>query len=867
MSTEKEGQSSRIIVKNLPKHVDDARLKEFFSAHGEVTDARVMKTKEGRSRCFGFVGFRSPAEAKKALRAVDKTFMDTSRLQSELGDSFHYIVSRLLWHLQHTLRDCRELGVSTPRRIREHRSTRRLGSHHNAPAVKSREERQAEEEERRNAVMAGNAEVVTVPRVRISAAINHVSVSDAGNGREGIDRVESELSVDVCILQKVEHVGVRRGKAGVASVRTHVAFKDEDEDSSDDEGSTVEGEHFLRSKMVASEDKKDDESAEDGEEDNEEAEGESDAGGEDSDAVLMDTARLLLVNLPYIATEDDIKKAFSVVGGKFGSIEDVVVLRDEDSKKSRGMAYVTYLFPEHAVRAKAEMHGKLHISYGFLYRFSKAVFCVSRQLKLDQRSMVERDEKRLSRKQEQLRKRRENAEQHTWNLLFVSANSAVSAAANKLGLTKADIMDVEADDLAVRAAVGETEVVREVKQWLKEEGVRVDAFERKAWEREQGEKPKLARSKDTLILKHLPAESVTLAELRAVIGKYVSAAKDSEHSAMQKLLLAPTKTVAIAQFVDGKTAQHAFKKLSYRRFKNAPLYVEWAPENIFEPKGDQEEREEKVASDEHDGAAEESSVPMEGVEEKEAEPREEPSASTEEETAHEEEDVAGSVSVFVKGLNFDTTEEALRQHFMKQTGYIKCTISRKTMPDGRQLSMGFGFVEFKNSKAAKECIKRLQGSSLDGRTLELQMGRGGKTGGGHSASNVAQAGVTQADTKGATNRLCVRNVAFEASRRDIRKLFSTYGNVVAVRMPLKVDRSGHRGFAFVEFVSRSEALAAMEALQHTHLYGRRLVLEPAAHEDTSIETARLKQDMKEERKRHERMNESAKRRKINALEE
>lgn len=50
----------------------------------------------------------------------------------------------------------------------------------------------------------------------------------------------------------------------------------------------------------------------------------------------------------------------------------------------------------------------------------------------------------------------------------------------------------------------------------------------------KGEKPQLSRSKDTLILKHLPAESVTLAELRAVIGKYVSAAKDSEHSALQK---------------------------------------------------------------------------------------------------------------------------------------------------------------------------------------------------------------------------------------------------------------------------------------------------------------------------------------------
>ncbi|KAF4700220.1 RNA binding motif protein 19, partial [Perkinsus olseni] len=398
-------------------HVDDARLKEFFSAHGEVTDARVMKTKEGRSRCFGFVGFRSPVEAKKALRAVDKTFMDTSRLQVAMALAAHSSGLPRAWSKY----------SKAEQSVQEHPAT---GGHHNAPAVKSREERQAEEEERRNAVIAGNAE-------------------------------------------KVEHVGVRRGKAGVASVRTHVAFKDEDEESSDDEGSTVEGEQqdaqtlnfeasdehaaaqsgfggggsdmdFLRSKMVASEDKKDHEAAEDGEEDNEEAEGESDAGGEDSDAVLMDTARLLLVNLPYIATEDDIKKAFQ----KFGSIEDVVVLRDEDSKKSRGMAYVTYLFPEHAVRAKSEMHGK--VFQGRVLRIKAAQARPTKH--------VERDEKRLSRKQEQLKKRRENAEQHTWNLLFVSANSAVIAAANKLGLTKADIMDVEADDLAVRAAVGETEV-------------------------------------------------------------------------------------------------------------------------------------------------------------------------------------------------------------------------------------------------------------------------------------------------------------------------------------------------------------------------------------------------------------------------
>lgn len=37
--------TSRICVKNLPKHVDDRRLREHFSAKGEVTDCKIMRTK------------------------------------------------------------------------------------------------------------------------------------------------------------------------------------------------------------------------------------------------------------------------------------------------------------------------------------------------------------------------------------------------------------------------------------------------------------------------------------------------------------------------------------------------------------------------------------------------------------------------------------------------------------------------------------------------------------------------------------------------------------------------------------------------------------------------------------------------------
>lgn len=36
---------SRICVKNLPKYVSEDRLRELFSQKGEVTDAKLMRTK------------------------------------------------------------------------------------------------------------------------------------------------------------------------------------------------------------------------------------------------------------------------------------------------------------------------------------------------------------------------------------------------------------------------------------------------------------------------------------------------------------------------------------------------------------------------------------------------------------------------------------------------------------------------------------------------------------------------------------------------------------------------------------------------------------------------------------------------------
>jgi multiple RNA-binding domain-containing protein 1 len=78
-------------------------------------------------------------------------------------------------------------------------------------------------------------------------------------------------------------------------------------------------------------------------------------------------------------------------------------------------------------------------------------------------------------------------------------------------------------------------------------------------------------------------------------------------------------------------------------------------------------------------------------------------------------------------------------------------------------------------------------------------------------------------------KIIIKNLPFQATKKDIRSLFGAYGQLRSVRVPKKFDRSA-RGFAFADFVSSREAENAMDALKNTHLLGRKLVLEYASEE-------------------------------------
>ncbi len=72
----------KVYVGNLPYSIDSDKLKELFSAHGEVTEAVVISDRySGRSKGFGFVTFADDDSAKKAIAEMNGKEFDGRELK------------------------------------------------------------------------------------------------------------------------------------------------------------------------------------------------------------------------------------------------------------------------------------------------------------------------------------------------------------------------------------------------------------------------------------------------------------------------------------------------------------------------------------------------------------------------------------------------------------------------------------------------------------------------------------------------------------------------------------------------------------------------------------------------------------------
>lgn len=267
--------------------------------------------------------------------------------------------------------------------------------------------------------------------------------------------------------------------------------------------------------------------------------------------------------------------------------------------------------------------------------------------------------------------------------------------------------------------------------------------------------------------------------------------------------------IALVFFSVPSEAKRAFNHLSYRKYQHTPLYLEYLP----------------IALGSGDGSVK-SETPVRSetpAEEGKTEPERESSSAKREESyaIGEEED---STTLYIKNLNWKTTEEGIRGMFGKVEGLKSVTIPKKKGPNGELLPMGFGFVVYENRQQALKALNRFNGKALDGHVLELKFSARKET------VTTKKRKVTESGGDRKT-KLLVRNIPFEANRNELRELFGAYGQLKSLRLPKKFDGTS-RGFVFVEYLSADDAKTAVKALASTHLLGRKLVVEYAKEENS-----------------------------------
>ncbi|XP_065936670.1 probable RNA-binding protein 19 isoform X2 [Magallana gigas] len=488
---------------------------------------------------------------------------------------------------------------------------------------------------------------------------------------------------------------------------------------------------------------------------------------------VAETGRLFVRNLAYNCTQEDLEELF----GKFGPIAEVHLSIDTVTKKIRGYAFILFMMPEHAVRAYEELDGTIFMG--------RMLHILPGKEKLDEEKEEKEGSSYKSKKAAQ--QKAEASSSHNWNTMFLGINAVADVMATKYNTEKSHILDPEApQSLGVRMALGETQIVAETRYFLTENGVVLDSFSQAA----------APRSKTVLLVKNLPANTDP-EDLREVFSK---------HGALGRVLMPPSGVTAIVEYLDPTEAKLGFRNLAYTKFQHVPLYLEWAPMEVFRKLAVRENKKQEESAD--------SGIP------EEARADEESSGESGEEDAGPEPDS----TLFVKNLNFSTSEEGLRQKF-KKCGAIRAVsvAKKKDMKNpGKYLSMGYGFVEFQKKESAMKALKELQHTELDGHMVELKL------------SNRTTLGTQKVTTKKKqkvkkqkTTKILVRNIPFEAKKQEIYELFKVFGELKFVRLPKKMGGTGsHRGFGFVDFLTRQDAKRAFDALCHsTHLYGRRLVLE------------------------------------------
>ncbi|XP_020803805.1 probable RNA-binding protein 19 [Drosophila serrata] len=885
---------SRIIVKQLPKHITEDKLRQIFGAQGTITDLQLKYTPDGKFRQFCFVGYSSEDEAQAAIRHLDNTCIQTSRVRVESCAALGSESKPQSWSKyakdskknldklkaeEEAAKAGTKIQSSKEKKKKDDKVEQILGKHKDDPEFQ--EFLQAHDKtrtlwgndlgingnqnEEENDEDKSEQDEEDTPAGRDDSGVD----ADAGDEETAADDENEEDAGKLAEkpISDLEYMkSLMAGKATTPATPTkkattkadksnlelftikihnvpyntkrqevlkffkplkpysvrlpskvhgfcYVGFKTE----KDMAKGMLKNKSFIKGKQVFfsdfTEKNKVTKAGKSGqtvtpattETGNAKWKQQQDGLSKEDD--ISESGRIFFRNLAYTTTEEELRQLFE----QYGPVVEVNLPVDKLTRKIKGFGTVTYMMPEHALKAfnaldGTDFHGRLlHLLPG------KDIAEKTAQDDLDE------NDASLSFKQKKALKLKKNAQKPIgWNTLFMGANAVAEILAKQFKTTKEKILDTSdgGSSAAVRLALGETQIVIEMKRFLEAEGVRLNAFD----------EPPKRRSNTVILAKNLPAATET-SELTPLFSRF---------GPIGRIVLPPSGVTALIEYCDPSEARQAFKKLAYSKFKNAPLYLEWAPDEVFTTT-----------------LSGEPVIPKsEPKEEKREEKKEKPEESQKETPEEEEKPIAEdaddepepNTTLFLRNLNFKTVQETVERHFRHLGSIHTVEIAKRKDPENpRQLnSLGYGFIQFKKSAVAEHALKNMQLTHIDGNPVELKRSdRVLKSQDQAGAQRRLAAQKMQTGTK-----ILVRNIPFQAQYREVRDIFKAFGELRSLRIPKKATggEESHRGFGFVDYMSKAEAKRAFEALSaSTHLYGRRLVLEWSANDDS--------QDVEELRKR------------------
>ena len=406
---------------------------------------------------------------------------------------------------------------------------------------------------------------------------------------------------------------------------------------------------------------------------------------------------------------------------------------DSLTKEPKGVAYVTFAHPPSALAAYEALD-----KTSFQGRLLHILAAVERKSK----ERIEEGTGKKSLKDIRNSKRKATAgREFNWSMLYMNvrlipvknneslivfrqSDAVVSSIADRMNIAKADILNPESDNAAVKLALAETHIIQETKSYLESQGVMLSSFSSKA------------RSDTTILVKNIPYGTTT-SQIREMF---------EPHGKLSRVLVPPAGTMAVVEFIHPDEASKAFGAVAYRRLGNSVIYLEKGPRGMFQ---------DDTAADEsglNSGPSASSAFKPITIPEQQGSTSDEPAT------------VPGS-TLFVKNLSFSTSTERLTQIFRNLPSFSFARVQTKPDPkrpgpDAPRLSMGYGFIGFKTVDAAKKALKSMQGHVLDGHALHVKFaGRG------------VEEGESKEKSKSRTTKMIVKNVPFEANKKDIRELF------------------------------------------------------------------------------------------------